>query len=70
MQASVRAILKSLERFLSWGLRTSKHYAKIHETCHKSVTRNALKLHWCQVFDSIRLGKRKLFGRGGDVAQL
>ena len=70
MQASVRAILRVLSVFRRGAFRTSKHYAKIHETCHKSVTRNARQLHWCQVFDSIRLGKRKLFGRGGDVAQL
>ena len=57
MQASVRAILRVSSVFYRGAFRTSKHYAKIHETCHKSVTRNALQLQWCQVFDSIRLGK-------------
>ena len=61
MQASVHPILSVLSVFYRWGaFRTGKHYAKIHETCHKSVIPNALQLHRCHVFDSIRSGERKL----------
>jgi hypothetical protein len=71
MQASVHPILSVLSVFLLWGaFRTSKHYAKIHETCHKLVTPNVLQLHRCEVLDSIRLRKRKLSRQDGELAQL